>query len=136
MSCPLFIRLCNRNGDNKHELEGRGEITNISVNNIKADNIEIPIMIMGIPNHKIHDVNLKNFDLRYAEGKDYYDFRFKIPEQEKEYPECNRFRNINAYGVFVRHAENISLENTKIKPRKNTFRKYKKIIDCKNFSIK
>ena len=136
MACPLFIRLCNRNGDNKHELEGRGEIANISVNNIKANNIEIPIMIMGIPNQKIFDVSLKNFDLRYAEGKDYYDFRLKIPEQEKEYPECNRFRNINAYGVFVRHAENISLENIKIKPRKNTFRKYKKIIDCKNFSIK
>ena len=54
-------------------------------NNIKANNIEIPIMIMGIPNQKICDVSLKNFDLRYAEGKDYYDFRLKIPEQENFY---------------------------------------------------
>ena len=91
---------------------------------------------MGIPNQKISDVNLKNFDLRYADGKDYFDFRFKIPEQEKEYPECNRFRNINAYGVFVRHAKNISLENVNIKPREKTSRKFKKIIDCENFSNK
>lgn len=136
MACPLFIRLCNRNGDNKSELDGRGEITNISINNIKAQNIEIPIMIMGIPNQKICDVNLKNFDLKYAGGRDYFDLRFKIPEQEKEYPECNRFRNINAYGVFVRHAKNIALKNIKIRSRDKTYRKFKKIIDCENFSIK
>ena len=136
MACPLFIRLCNRNGDNKSKLDGRGEINNILIENIKAKNIEIPIMIMGIPNQKISDVNLKNFDLKYAEGKDYFDFRFKIPEQEKEYPECNRFRNINAYGVFVRHAKNIALENVNVKPRNKTYRKFKKIIDCENFSVK
>lgn len=136
MACPLFIRLCNRNGDNKPELDGRGEITNISIKNIKAQNIEIPIMIMGIPNQKICDVNLKNFDLKYAGGRDYFDLRFKIPEQEKEYPECNRFRNLNAYGVFIRHAKNISLGNVNIKPREKTHRKFKKIIDCENFSIK
>ncbi|MBO5334202.1 MAG: hypothetical protein J6B37_08855 [Clostridia bacterium] len=133
MACPLFIRLCNRNGDNKPELDGRGEITNISVNNVKANNIEIPIMIMGIPNQKICDVILKNFDLRYAEGKDYFDFRFKIPEQEKEYPECNRFRNINAYGIYVRHAENISFIESGVLPRKNTRRKFEISTDCKNF---
>lgn len=136
MVCPLFIRLNNRNGDNKAELDGRGEIHNVSVKNIVAKNVEIPVMIMGIPNQKIKDISLENFDIRYAEGKDYFDFRFKIPEQEKEYPECNRFRNINAYGIFVRHAENISVENFKIKPRKNTHRKFKKIIDCDNFAVK
>lgn len=136
MACPVFIRLNNRNGDNKPDLNGRGEISNISIKNIKAKNVEIPVMITGIPKQKIKDVELLNFDLRYAEGKDYFDLRFKIPEQEKEYPECNRFRNINAYGLFVRHAENISLENFKVKPMKKTHRKFKKIIDCVNFSIK
>ena len=136
MACPLFIRLCNRNGDNKSELDGRGEITNISINNIKAQNIEIPIMVMGIPKQRINDVNLKNFNLKYADGKDYFDLRFKIPEQEKEYPECNRFRNINAYGVFIRHAQNINLENIMVKPREKTYRKFIKIINCENFSIR
>ena len=136
MSCPLFIRLCNRNGDKKAELDGRGEINNISVKNIKAKNIEIPIMVMGVPNQKINNIELENFDVEYADGKDYVDFRFKIPEQEREYPECNRFRNINAYGIFVRHANNISLKNINVKARKFTLRKYKKIIDCEKFTIK
>lgn len=136
VACPLFIRLNNRNGDNKPELDCKGEINNISIKNIKAKNAEIPVMIMGIPNQKIEDVKLKNFDIKYADGKDYFDFRFRIPEQEKEYPECNRFRNINAYGIFVRHAKNISFENFKVLPRKKTHRKFKKILDCNNFSIK
>lgn len=136
MACPLFIRLCNRNGDNKPELDGRGRIENIKIKNISAKNVEIPAMIMGILNQKIKDIKLDNFDIRYADGKDYFDFRLKIPEQENEYPECNRFRNINAYGIFVRHAENISLDNFKVKPREKTLRKFKKIIDCKNFSVK
>ncbi len=135
MACPLFIRLCNRNGDNKAELDGRGKIKGINIKNITAKNIEIPIMIMGIPNQKVTDVELKNFNSGYAGGKDYFDLRFNIPEQEKEYPECNRFRNINAYGVFVRHAQNIKLENINIKPREKTHRKFKKIIDCENFII-
>jgi polygalacturonase len=135
MACPLFIRLCNRNGDKKTELNGKGKIENITVKNIKADNVEIPIMIMGIPNQKIKNVNLENFDVKYADGIDYIDLRFKIPEQEKEYPECNRFRNINAYGLFLRHADNIQVRNVNIKPRKNTLRTYKKIIDCENIKI-
>ena len=135
MACPLFIRLCNRNGDKKPELEGKGRIENITVKNIKAENTEIPIMIMGIPNQKIKDVNLENFDVKYADGKDYIDLRFKIPEQEKEYPECNRFRNVNAYGVFLRHADNVQIRNVKVKPRAKTLRTYKKIIDCENIKI-
>ncbi len=135
MSCPLFIRLCNRNGDKKTELDGKGKIENINIKNIKANNIEIPIMIMGIPNQKIYDVKLENFDLKYSDGKDYFDLRLKIPEQEKEYPECNRFRNINAFGIFIRHADNIFIKNFKINPREKTLRKYKKIIDCENIKI-
>ena len=135
MACPLFIRLCNRNGDKKPELEGKGGIENITVKNIKAENTEIPIMIMGIPNQKINDVKLENFDVKYAEGKDYIDLRFKIPEQEKEYPECNRFRNVNAYGVFLRHADYVQIRNVKVKPRAKTLRTYKKIIDCENIKI-
>ncbi len=133
MACPLFIRLCNRNGDKKDYLDGKGEINNIYVKNIIAKNIEIPVMIMGISNQIIKDVNLQNFDLKYADGKDYFDLRFKIPEQEKEYPECNRFRNINAYGIFVRHADNVILKDFNVLPRRKTYRKFKKIIDCNNF---
>ncbi|MCH5190819.1 MAG: right-handed parallel beta-helix repeat-containing protein [Oscillospiraceae bacterium] len=136
VACPLFIRLNNRNRDNRPEFDRKGMITGVKVKNISAKNAEIPTMIMGIPTQKINGVELADFSIEYAKGRDYYDYRLKIPEQEKEYPECNRFRNINAYGIFVRHAENISLENFNVTPRERTRRKFKIIIDCENFNIK
>lgn len=136
MACPIFIRLNNRNRNHLPELEEKGELKNIEISNVNSINAEIPVMIMGIPNQKVDNVNLKDIYVEYANGRDYRDLRFKVPEQEREYPESNRFRNLNAYGLFIRHAENISVENLKVIPRNNTKRKFKIVKDCKNFSIK
>lgn len=136
MACPVFIRLNNRNRNRLPELEGKGVLKNINISNIYAVNSEIPIIIMGIPLQPVDTVSLKNITVKYADGKDYRDFRFKVPEQEREYPEANRFRNLNAYGIYIRHAKNISLEKFKVFPRKNTKRKFKILNDCENFSLK
>lgn len=136
MACPVFIRLNNRNRNRLPELDEKGELKNINISDIVAVNSEIPIIIMGIPSQKINNVILKNISVKYADGKDYRDFRFKVPEQEKEYPESNRFRNLNAYGIYVRHAKNISVEKLKVIPKKNTKRKFKIVSDCDNFSLK
>lgn len=136
MACPVFIRLNNRNRNRLPWLDGKGEVKNITISDIKAVNSEIPVIIMGIPSQKVKNVLLKNISVKYSEGKDYRDFRLKVPEQEKEYPESNRFRNLNAYGVFIRHAENISLEKFRVIPRDNTKRKFKIVKDCKNFTLK
>lgn len=136
MACPVFIRLNNRNRNHLPELDGKGELKNINISDINALNSEIPVMIMGIPSQKIDNVSLKNINIKYADGKDYRDFRFMVPEQEKEYPESNRFRNLNAYGIYVRHAKNISVEKLRVIPRDGTKRKFKIINDCENFSLK
>lgn len=136
MACPVFIRLNNRNRNHLPEMNEKGEMKNIIISDVSAVNSEIPIIIMGSPSQKIDSVSMNNISVKYADGKDYRDFRFKVPEQEKEYPESNRFRNLNAYGIFVRHAKNISLEKLNVIPRDNTKRKFKIIIDCENFSLK
>ena len=136
MACPVFLRLNNRNRNRLPELDKKGELKNINISDIVAVNSEIPVIIMGIPSQKIDNVILKNIDVKYASGKDYRDFRFKVPEQEKEYPESNRFRNLNAYGIYIRHAKNISAEKLKVIPRENTKRKFKIVNDCENFILK
>lgn len=136
MACPVFVRLNNRNRNRFPELDKKGELKNISISNVYAVNSEIPVIIMGIPSQKVDTVSLKNISVKYADGKDYCDFRLKVPEQEEEYPEANRFRNLNAYGIYIRHAKNISLEKLKVIPRENTKRKFKIVNDCENFSLK
>lgn len=136
MACPIFLRLNNRNRNHLPELDSKGKLKNITVSDVFADNCEMPVMIMGIPSQKIENVLIKNINVKYAGGKDYRDFRLKVPEQEEEYPESNRFRNLNAYGIYIRHAKNISVEKLKVIPRENTKRKFKIVSDCENFSLK
>lgn len=136
MACPIFLRLNNRNRNRLPDLDKKGELKNINISDVVAVNSEIPVIIMGIPSQKIDNVILKNISVKYADGKDYRDLRFKVPEQEKEYPESNRFRNLNAYGIYVRHAKNISVEKLRVIPREHTKRKFKIVSDCENFSLK
>lgn len=156
-SCPLFIRLGNRNRGaevtastaNKTEIikkddgskpvhkdlfDGKSEMFNITVSNVIATNMEIPVMVVGYKQKGktkyCTDINLKNFDLTYRDAIDVYDKRLFIPEYVDVYPECNRFRNLPSYGIWARHCKNLKIENFKCEPTKNTWRKEKILIDC------
>lgn len=137
-SCPLFIRLGNRNraaevneqsaraveygekpekgsSANKNRYNFKSEIRNISVDNLRATEVEMPIMICGFREKgltkRVKNVTLSNIALTCSERPYTIDRRLFIPEYAKEYPECNRFRNLPSYGLFIRHAENVEIEN-------------------------
>ncbi len=81
----------------------------------------------------VRNVTLRNFDIRYADGKDYYDYRLFVPAYDDTYPECNRMRNLNAYGLFARYAEDVKLEGFAVVPRDDTKRKEILLKDVANF---
>lgn len=137
-SCPLFIRVGNRNraaeinSQSARAIEfgkksnGRGvadkskynfksEIMNITVDNLRATEAEIPIMICGFKQKgiikRVKNITLRNINITNSKRPYTIDRRLFIPEYVKEYPECNRFRNLPCYGLFIRHAENILIEN-------------------------
>lgn len=136
VTCPVFIRLCNRNraavvtsesanavefGQKKKKggsapadaFDMRGEVKNIVIENITADNAEIPCIIAGFTQNKktkyVTNVTLKNFNIKYAPYKEIYDKRAFIPEYSDVYPEAWRFRNLPAYAVWARHVKNLKL---------------------------
>lgn len=119
-TCPLFISLNNRNRDG--DFDNTGVIDNILVENMTASSVEIPVIITGTKALTVRNVTLRNFNLQYAAGEDYYDYRPFVPSYDDDYPECNRMRNLNAYGLWARHAEGITLENFSVTPRENTKR--------------
>lgn len=148
-TCPLFIRLGNRNrassvnefsasaieygikarggGIDKKTFDMKGKVHDIVVENIKATDIELPVIIAGFKEKgitkRVENVTLKNFDLKYREAIEIVDNRMFIPEYAKEYPECWRFRNLPAYAIWVRHVKNVSIENFNCVPVKKTWRK-------------
>ena len=157
-TCPLFIRLGNRNraaevtastankteivksDDNskptdKNTFDGRSELYNITVENITAKDIELPVIVAGYrqkgKTKRCRNITLRNFDISYRDAVVLRDDRLFIPEYTKEYPECWRFRNLPAYGIWARHCENLLIEDFRCKGIDGTHRKEKIFTDCR-----
>lgn len=157
-TCPVFIRLGNRNraaevtsatankteivkeaGEekpvHKNTFDGKSEMYNITVENIKATNVELPVMVVGyrqkLKTKYCTDITLRNLDIAYRDAVEIVDRRLFIPEYVKVYPECWRFRNLPAYGIWARHCRNLKIENFICKGIKGSHRKEKILIDCK-----
>ena len=112
---PIYIRLANRSGN-------PGSITNVLIENVRAYETGLsadPLSgkapappscsITGLPKAKIGGVCLKNCYIEMPGGAE------KIPrtpaEREKDYPQSTMFGNVPAYGLYVRHAEDVVLDH-------------------------
>ena len=157
-TCPVFIRLGNRNRAaevtsstaNKTEIikddakdkpvpkkmfDRKSELYNVHIENIKATDVELPVIVAGykqkLRTKYCTDITLKNFDITYRDAVEIYDRRLFIPEYANVYPECWRFRNLPAYGIWARHCRKLKLESFNCKGIKDSWRKEKIFIDCK-----
>ena len=156
-TCPVFVRLGNRNraasvnefsasaieygikakggGIDKNTFDMKGELHNIVIENIKATDVEIPVIIAGFKEKgvikRVENITLRNFELKYRDAIEVIDKRLFIPEYAKEYPEGWRFRNLPAYAIWARHVKNLNIENFNCVPVKNTWRQKNVFEDVK-----
>lgn len=109
---PFFIRLGNR--ARKHYKEAPtppiGSIRNISLSNIVARaSTPIGCSITGIPEGKVNDITLSNCRF-ICTGGIQEDLSDKNVEELRElYPESTMFGTLPAYGLYVRHVNNINV---------------------------
>lgn len=149
VTCPVFIRLCNRNraaevdaksanavefgkkrekasSADRDEFDMRGEMRDIRIENISATGVEVPVIVAGFKQNKrtkyVTNVILKNFDLTYAPYKEVYDKRSFIPEYSDVYPESWRFRNLPSYAIWARHVKNLILLDFNCSTPKSTWK--------------
>lgn len=81
-----------------------------------------PSGIQGIPGLRIQNVLLENVEIHYPGKADaLYAFRGAskaeleaIPELEKSYPEYSNWKELPAWGFYIRHADDITFKNVKI----------------------
>lgn len=150
VTCPVFIRLCNRNRAavvtaesanavefgakkkkgktvDKSVFDKKGTVRNIKISNIKATGVEIPIIIagykQGLTKKYVENVKLENIETEYAPYPETEDKRLFIPEYPKVYPECWRFRNLPSYSVWARHVKNLEIINLKCTHPLKTWKK-------------
>ncbi|MCK4749104.1 MAG: glycoside hydrolase, partial [Bacteroidales bacterium] len=114
---PLFIRLGNRARKYIPEapLPGVGSLSNVCISNIIARNTgKTGCSITGIPGHPIRNIQLSNLMLEFSGGVKTPVNPSDIPEMEDHYPECTMFGELPAYAIYIRHAENISISNSRV----------------------
>lgn len=103
---PIFIRLGGRRNE-------PGRLRNVIISNVTATTESlISSSITGLPGHPVEGVILR--DIRVAvlgQGTAAHAAR-PVPEKEKSYPENRMFGNsLPAYGLYVRHARGLTLDN-------------------------
>jgi polygalacturonase len=144
-NAPLFIRL----GSRMRAPEGVpiGAIRRVSISNVVVSDADprYGSIISGIPGHDIEDIKLSNIRMVYRGGLNLeqvakqpadlvntFFFRatggvpprepYETPEREKEYPEPSMFGMLPAYGLFIRHARGVELNNVDVGFMKSDFR--------------
>lgn len=79
-----------------------------------------PASIVGMPDARIENVTLKNIEIHYPGGGDPNFARVgldelnKVPEMASSYPEFSMFKELPAWGFYIRHAGNITFDNVKL----------------------
>ena len=89
-----------------------------------------PASIVGLPDCKIQDVRMENIEIvTCGGGNPLYAYRGltpadldSIPEMESTYPEFSQFKELPAWGFYIRHAEGITFNNVKFKALKKDYR--------------
>jgi hypothetical protein len=91
-------------------------------------NVSPAIIIKGLPESIISNVIFKNFEIKHAGGGNQkfanvplHDVE-SIPELPAQYPEFSMFKELPAWGIYIRHASGIELYNIKMKTEKSDFR--------------
>ncbi len=152
----IFLRIGERRAGKK------GSMKNISISNVYAEvpatkpdagyNYEGPVedlprnispsSIVGMPDSKIENVTLKNIEIHYPGGgnpsyaKVGLDELDKVPEMAASYPEFSMFRELPAWGFYIRHAKGITFENVTLYCLKKDYRTSIVLDDVQNAEFK
>ncbi|MCO5239245.1 MAG: glycosyl hydrolase family 28 protein [Chitinophagaceae bacterium] len=102
-----------------------------------------PSAIIGLPDWRIENVTLSNIEIVYpGAGNPFYAKRGtskeeleSIPEMPYAYPEFSQFKELPAWGFYVRHADNITFDNVVLKAKESDYRPAIVIDDAKELKL-
>ena len=152
----IFLRIGERSAGKK------GRMTGVTISNVYAEvpatkpdagyNYEGPVedlprnispsSIVGMPDALIENISLKNIEIHYPGGgnpsyaKVGLDELDKVPEMGANYPEFSMFKELPAWGFYIRHARGITMENVRLVCEKKDYRTAVVLDDVRGASFK
>jgi len=99
-----------------------------------------PASIIGHRDQPIEGITLSNIKIRMPGGGNpaiahVYNFD-QVPERPTEYPEFTNFGELPAWGLYIRHAKGITLDNFALEAETNDYRVALAADDVHGFTIK
>lgn len=111
VAAPLFIRLGNRGRDQKTPVPGR--LRDVTIRGVVATGARGTGSITGLPGHPVEGVTLENVRITSAGGvRDAGDL--DVPERHDDYPRPTMFGRLPAFGLYVRHARDVTLHDLQL----------------------
>lgn len=143
---PFFLRLASRNTNPAHP----ASVSNVVIKDLYAEvpfkkpdagyryegpvedqprNIS-PAIISGTPGMRIQNITIQNAEIVFPGQTDTaYAYRgtspsqlAAIPEWERRYPEFSMWKELPAWGLYLRHADGITLDNVIFRVEDNDYR--------------
>lgn len=87
-----------------------------------------PIVIAGLPDAPVTNVSLENVEVKYPGGgsplfaKIGLDELDKVPERPTAYPDFSMFKELPAWGAYIRHAQQVEFKNVTLTCGKKDYR--------------
>ena len=110
VAVPLFVRLGNRGRDQRERRPGR--LRNVSVNGLLATGATGTGSISGLRDSPVEGITLDNVRIIAAGGASAR--TLDVPEREDDYPTVSMFGTLPAFGLYVRHARDVTLGNVQL----------------------
>ena len=112
VAAPLCIRLGNRARPMPGEdPPGMGSMRNIVIRGVQARGAEtLGCYASGIPGEYIENLTLRDIRIEFAGGGTLEQAIAAVPEREDAYPGQRTLGTLSAYGFFIRHVRNLTLD--------------------------
>ncbi|HLP73667.1 MAG TPA: glycoside hydrolase family 28 protein [Bacteroidales bacterium] len=112
VASPLFIRLGNRARPYKagQYVDHQDDVKSIYLNNITVVDCKRPGILMGLNSKKLNDIVITNYSVKNSVEQTPVPYD-KVPLDEFGYPAGTYFKNLPAYGLYVRNVEGLRLQN-------------------------
>jgi hypothetical protein len=108
---PIFVRLGNRGRDQRQP--GPGRLRNVVISGIMATGATDTGSIGGLPGHPVEGVTVENVRITGAGGSRRR-AGLDVPERAAQYPKVTMYGDLPAFGLYLRHARNVSLRNVEL----------------------
>ncbi len=146
IQCPIYMVLNRRNqarepySEDQNSAWWGGDISDILIENIRAKEAELPAIITGYMDltragrsvrKAIHDIVIRDYQVDYRDNEEILRIPQSFAEFLTDYPESNAHGDVDAYGIWIRHADGVRLEDIRVTPRSGNTREMIRCLDVK-----